>query len=157
MLDSNTWGPHYWFFLHTIAISYPKHPNAITKKKIYDLSDNQSLKVNGVSVVVSDIVLKDSIQLGPVELSFDFFHTTPDSPTKIDSHIEQKIENDVFHKDAKFSIDVNNSTEININREDRPTHLPKMLPEEKNIEYVKVPYLIYCYFFYFHFNLRAQK
>jgi FAD-linked sulfhydryl oxidase len=42
MLDSNTWGPHYWFFLHTIAISYPKHPNAITKKKMYDLIQNLS-------------------------------------------------------------------------------------------------------------------
>jgi hypothetical protein len=35
-LDSKVWGPHYWFFLHTIAITYPLHPNTITKKKYYE-------------------------------------------------------------------------------------------------------------------------
>ena len=33
-LDPNVWGPHFWFFLHTLAISYPHHPNAVTKKNI---------------------------------------------------------------------------------------------------------------------------
>ena len=32
--DPDVWGPHYWFFLHTIAESYPIHPNSVTKKKI---------------------------------------------------------------------------------------------------------------------------
>ena len=35
-LDPTIWGPHYWFFLHTIAFSYPKYPNTATKKKVYD-------------------------------------------------------------------------------------------------------------------------
>ena len=35
-LDPNVWGPHYWFMLHTIAVSYPTHPNAVIKKKYYD-------------------------------------------------------------------------------------------------------------------------
>ena len=34
------WGPKYWFFLHTVAYSYPKNPNATTKKKYYDLIMN---------------------------------------------------------------------------------------------------------------------
>ena len=34
VLDSNIWGPHYWFVLLTIAISYPKYPNDVTKKKV---------------------------------------------------------------------------------------------------------------------------
>jgi len=42
-LDANIWGPHYWFFLHTIALSYPKHPNAVTKKKYYDFIQNLPL------------------------------------------------------------------------------------------------------------------
>jgi hypothetical protein len=29
------WGPHYWFFLNTIALTYPKWPNATTKKQYY--------------------------------------------------------------------------------------------------------------------------
>ena len=42
-LGPNVWGPHYWFFLHTLAISYPHHPNAITKKKYYELIQNLPL------------------------------------------------------------------------------------------------------------------
>jgi hypothetical protein len=39
-LDPNIWGPHYWFFLHTIAITYPNNPNAIIKKQYYELIQN---------------------------------------------------------------------------------------------------------------------
>jgi hypothetical protein len=42
-LDPNVWGPHYWFFLHTIALSYPHHPNTVTKKKYYELINNMPL------------------------------------------------------------------------------------------------------------------
>jgi len=36
----DVWGPHYWFFLHTIAESYPVSPNSVTKRKYYDLIQN---------------------------------------------------------------------------------------------------------------------
>ena len=39
-LDPKIWGPHYWFFLHTIAVTYPHNPNSVTKKKYYDLIQN---------------------------------------------------------------------------------------------------------------------
>ena len=39
-LDSAIWGPHYWFFLHTIALSYPIRPNTPTKKKYYEFIQN---------------------------------------------------------------------------------------------------------------------
>ncbi len=39
-IDPKICGPHYWFFLHTIAMSYPIHPNAVTKKKYYDFVQN---------------------------------------------------------------------------------------------------------------------
>jgi len=39
-LDPSVWGPHFWFFLHTIALNYSKYPNAVTKKKYYDLIQN---------------------------------------------------------------------------------------------------------------------
>lgn len=35
-LDPKIWGPHYWFVLHTIALTYPLNPNDVTKKKYYD-------------------------------------------------------------------------------------------------------------------------
>jgi hypothetical protein len=42
-LDPAVWGPHFWFFLHTLAMSYPHHPNAVTKKKYYELIQNLPL------------------------------------------------------------------------------------------------------------------
>ena len=38
--NSEVWGPHYWFFLHTIADSYPNVPNDVTKRKYYDFIQN---------------------------------------------------------------------------------------------------------------------
>ena len=39
-LDENIWGPLYWKFLYTAALTYPNHPNDITKRKYYDLIMN---------------------------------------------------------------------------------------------------------------------
>lgn len=40
LFDPTIWGPKYWFFLHTIAMCYPNHPNAVTKKKYYEFIQN---------------------------------------------------------------------------------------------------------------------
>lgn len=39
-LDPAVWGPFYWFVLHTIALTYPSHPNETIKKKYYDFVHN---------------------------------------------------------------------------------------------------------------------
>jgi hypothetical protein len=38
--DPKIWGPHYWFFLHTISQSYPLTPTTVTKRKYYELIQN---------------------------------------------------------------------------------------------------------------------
>lgn len=42
-LDPKVWGPHYWFVLHTIALTYPQTPNDVIKKKFYDFYQNLPL------------------------------------------------------------------------------------------------------------------
>ena len=42
-LDPKVWGPHYWFFLHTLSMTYPIYPNAVSKKKYYDIIQNLPL------------------------------------------------------------------------------------------------------------------
>ena len=42
-LDPKIWGPHYWFFLHTLAMCYPIYPNEVTKKKYYDFIQNMPM------------------------------------------------------------------------------------------------------------------
>ena len=39
-LDPPNWGPHFWFFLHTVSVTYPETPNDVTKRKYYDLIQN---------------------------------------------------------------------------------------------------------------------
>ena len=39
-LNPVVWGPHYWFFLYTIAMNYSDNPNDILKKKYYDVIYN---------------------------------------------------------------------------------------------------------------------
>jgi hypothetical protein len=39
-LDPRVWGPHFWFFLHTVSMTYPHHPNTVTKKKYYEFIQN---------------------------------------------------------------------------------------------------------------------
>ena len=40
VLDPKVWGPHYWFFIHTVTMTYPHFPNAVTKKKYYEFIQN---------------------------------------------------------------------------------------------------------------------
>lgn len=42
-LNPKVWGPHYWFVLHTIALTYPPNPNETVKKKYYDFIQNLPL------------------------------------------------------------------------------------------------------------------
>ena len=42
-MNSEIWGPHYWFVLHTITMNYPLHPNSVTKKKYYEFIQNLPL------------------------------------------------------------------------------------------------------------------
>ena len=42
-LDPKIWGTHYWFFLHTVAMTYPHYPNSVTKKKYYEFFQNLPL------------------------------------------------------------------------------------------------------------------
>lgn len=39
-LNSNIWGPYFWFTFYTIALSYPDNPNDVIKKKYYDFIQN---------------------------------------------------------------------------------------------------------------------
>ena len=64
-LDPKIWGPHYWFFLHTISMSYPLHPNAVTKKKYYDFVQNIPLFIPVESIAGEFSKLLDQYPVQP--------------------------------------------------------------------------------------------
>lgn len=64
-LDPTVWGPHYWFFLHTISMSYPNRPNAITKKKYYEFIQNLPLFIPVESISGEVTKLLDEYPVTP--------------------------------------------------------------------------------------------
>ena len=58
--DPEVWGPHYWFFLHTVSMIYPKYPNDGTKKKFYEFIQNFHLfiPVEKHATYFSDLIAK---------------------------------------------------------------------------------------------------
>ena len=65
MLDPTIWGPKFWFFLHTITLSYPKYPNSITKKKYYELIQNFPLWIPVEEISKDFRVLLDTYPIQP--------------------------------------------------------------------------------------------
>ena len=63
--NASIWGPHYWFFLHTIAHSYPEFPNAVTKRKYYDLISNMPLFIPVAEMGNKFSVLLDKYPVSP--------------------------------------------------------------------------------------------
>ena len=49
-LNPEIWGPHYWFFLQTVSITYPHKPNDVSKKKYYDFIQNLPLFIPNTEI-----------------------------------------------------------------------------------------------------------
>jgi hypothetical protein len=73
VFDPNVWGPHYWFFLHTISLTYPRRPNDITKKKYYDFVQNIPLFIPIESMATNFSKLLDEYPVSPYLDSRDAF------------------------------------------------------------------------------------
>ena len=72
-LNPDIWGPHYWFMLHTCALQYPKHPNAVTKKKYYDFISNLPLFIPVENIATNFSKLLDQYPITPYLDSKDSF------------------------------------------------------------------------------------
>lgn len=41
--NPKVWGPHFWFFINTLAMSYPNKPHESTRKKYYEFIQNLAI------------------------------------------------------------------------------------------------------------------
>ena len=64
-LNPEVWGPHYWFFLHTIALTYPTHPNTVTKKKYYNFIQDLPLFIPDAKIAKEFSSLLDNYPVTP--------------------------------------------------------------------------------------------
>jgi FAD-linked sulfhydryl oxidase len=83
-MDATVWGPHYWFFLHTVTMTYPIKPNDSAKKKYYNLIQNLPLFIPNVSMAKS---FQETLDMYPVSPYLD----TRDSLTRWMHFIHNKI------------------------------------------------------------------
>jgi len=72
-LDPKVWGPYYWFFLQTIAQSYPNMPTSTTKRKYYDFVQNIPLFIPNEEIGNKFSVLLDEFPVSPYLDSRDSF------------------------------------------------------------------------------------
>tara|TARA_Y100001980_G_C14448288_1_gene232766 strand:+ start:76 stop:501 length:426 start_codon:yes stop_codon:yes gene_type:complete len=63
--NPSVWGPYYWFFLHTICLNYPDHPNNMIKKKYYDLIMNFPLFIPNKDIADMFEELLDTYPVNP--------------------------------------------------------------------------------------------
>ncbi len=64
-LDPEVWGPHYWFFLESVAYTYPEYPNKTTKRKYYDLIHNLPLFIPHTKIADRFASLLDKYPVSP--------------------------------------------------------------------------------------------
>tara|TARA_B110000967_G_scaffold209889_1_gene268352 strand:- start:1103 stop:1543 length:441 start_codon:yes stop_codon:yes gene_type:complete len=64
-LDPSIWGPPFWFFLMTLAISYPLKANDVTKKKYYDVINNIPLFIPHPKIGNNFSILLDKYPVSP--------------------------------------------------------------------------------------------
>ena len=90
VLDAKVWGPHYWFMIHTIAISYPLRPNAVTKKKYYDFIQNLPLFIPIESIATNFEKLLDEYPVSPyLDTRDSFIRWTHFIHNKINERLEK--------------------------------------------------------------------
>ena len=59
------WGPHYWFFLMTLALAYPDNVNAVVKRKYYDFITNLPIFIPNTEIANKFSHLLDKYPVSP--------------------------------------------------------------------------------------------
>jgi hypothetical protein len=89
VLDPEVWGPHFWFFINTIAVNYPNNPNDVTKKKYYEFIQNLPLFIP-VEEIANDF--DKLLQLYPISPYLDSRKSLVEWVHFIHNKINEKLE-----------------------------------------------------------------
>lgn len=90
--DPTVWGPHYWFFLHSVAVSYPERPNQVTKKTYYRLIQDFSLYMPDATCSAKFAELIDMYPVTPyLDTRMSFMKWTHFIHNKINEHLGKPV------------------------------------------------------------------
>ena len=59
-MNPEVWGPHFWFTLHTMSMTYPIHPNTVTKKKYYEFITNLPIFLPNSDIIIHRATKKNT-------------------------------------------------------------------------------------------------
>jgi len=65
VFNPEIWGPHYWFFLMTLALAYPDNVNAVVKRKYYDFITNLPIFIPNAEIAHKFSNLLDKYPVSP--------------------------------------------------------------------------------------------
>jgi hypothetical protein len=138
--DPNTWGPHYWFFLMTIAMTYPKHPNDAIKRKYYDLIQNMPIFIPSTEIGNKFSEYLDKYPVTPYLTNRDSF-----------IHWVYFIHNRINYMTGKEEISYDAAIEKYL-AEYRPKQIS--LSEKFKIQkkYILLAFLMICFFFILYYT-----
>ena len=64
-MNPEVWGPHFWFTLHTMSMTYPIHPNSVTKRKYYEFITNLPIFIPNADIGNNFAKLLDEYPVEP--------------------------------------------------------------------------------------------
>jgi hypothetical protein len=139
MFDAKTWGPHYWFFMTTVATTFPDFPNEISKRKYYDFYMNLPMFIPDPEMVNQFSTMLDKYPITP-------YLSSKDSLLRWVNFIHNKY-NELLGK-PPMSLD-QAMREYFDNYMPKPVHLHQFLKIRRY--YLHVAFILICLFLVYYY------
>lgn len=99
--NPTVWGPHYWFFLHSIGFTYPELPTDGEKKKYYNL-------ITSLPTFIPNICVANNFQKLIDDYPVSSYLNSKESFLKWIHFIHNKINNQIGKEDISYIEFINN-------------------------------------------------
>jgi len=139
IFDPTIWGPHYWFFLMTIALSYPETPNSVTKRKYYDFIINLPLFIPNHEIGNRFSELLDKYPVSP-------YLDNKDSFIKWIHFIHNKVNVSIGKEEISYQTALNNYLDEYV---PKPLYLYEKMKINKY--YIFIFFIIVCLLFIYYY------
>lgn len=139
IFDPTIWGPHYWFFLMTLALSYPETPNSVTKRKYYDFIINLPLFIPNHEIGNRFSELLDKYPVSP-------YLDNKDSFIKWVHFIHNKVNVSIGKEEISYQTAINNYLDEYV---PKPLYLYEKM--KMNKYYIFIFFIIVCLLFIYYY------
>jgi hypothetical protein len=139
IFDPTIWGPHYWFFLMTLALSYPETPNSVTKRKYYDFIMNLPIFIPNHEIGNRFSELLDKYPVSP-------YLDNKDSFIKWIHFIHNKVNVSIGKEEISYQTALNNYLDEYV---PKPLYLYEKMKINKY--YIFIFFIIVCLLFIYYY------